>query len=123
MEYESDPEAALRRLRGHVFAEGTYWGAENSPRSPEEALEAAGESGTRSILDISSISDRPDYCCAAPLSPRELDQYFGTQTPSADAIDTSEAAWEDLERGMARYFVGWENGAPASLVFFGYSFD
>jgi hypothetical protein len=123
VDFDADPAKALARLREFVFKEGTYWGAEHQPESPEEALEAAAETGTRSILDISAISEEPDYCCAAPLTPEELERYFGTRTPDADAIDHCEEAWEDLERGKARYYVAYANGAPAGYVFFGYSFD
>ena len=123
IDYEADASSALRKLREHVFQEGTFWGAEKRPQTPEEALDAAGECGTRSILDISAISAEPDYCSAAPLTPEELRRYFRTETPDADAIDACEDVWDDLERGQARYYVAFRDGAPANYVFFGYSFD
>ena len=47
-------------------------------RTMEEAFEVAAEDGTRSILDIMSVAEVPDFCVAAPL-PREIldDLYDG----------------------------------------------
>lgn len=123
VDYQEDPGAALARLREDVFERGVYYGAERRPKTPKQALEQAGESGTRSILDIERISKRPDYCCAAPLTPDELLRYFGSATPTAAMVDQSDALWEEMERGMARYFVAYEQGIPRHIVFVGYSFD
>ena len=79
--------------------------------------------GTASILDISRISDQPDFCCAAPLSSAELERYFGTQKPTEAMARESDDLWEDLERGMARYVVLYEGDEPKGIYFAGYSFD
>jgi hypothetical protein len=121
--YSENPRAALERLRQTVFEQGQYHGAENRPRTPEEALEASGETGTRSILDITRIGDRPDFGCAAPLTPAELERYFGTATPTVGMVEECDPLWEELERGKARYVVTYEEGVPRSIVFVGYSFD
>jgi hypothetical protein len=123
MDYEPDPEAALLRLREFVFSEGTYAGAERRPATPQEALLTAGDGGTRSILDILEISDEPQPCCAAPLTEEELKRYFGTLKPHSDAIDHADAAWEEAERGAARFYVAYQAGVPSHYVFYGYSFD
>src|SRR5713226_1453312 len=64
--YDADPQRALDRLRSEVFASGRYFGASKRPATPERALELAGESGTRSILDIETVADEPDFRRAAP---------------------------------------------------------
>jgi hypothetical protein len=75
------------------------------------------------ILDIQRITDHPDYFCAAPLSPRELKQYFGTDKPSRDDVQQSDEFWDSLDRGQARYVVLYQGDQPAELYFAGYSFD
>lgn len=44
---------------------------------------------------------------------------------SLDAVTMGGCAtlFDDLDRGEARYVVAYENGAPAVVVFIGYSWD
>jgi hypothetical protein len=93
------------------------------PSSIDEALEIADADGTASILDISAISEEPDYGCAAPFTPAELKQYFGSERPTRADIEQAEDYWDDLERGQARYAVVYAGGAPSEIYFAGYSFD
>jgi hypothetical protein len=121
--YEPDIQAALEKLRRRVFESKEFDGAELDPPTPEAAFEQADADGTRSILDISRISERPDYCCAAPLSATELERYFGTPKPSAAMVRESDDFWEDLERGQARYVILYKGDEPNAIYFAGYSFD
>ena len=121
--YEPDITAALDKLRRRVFESKEFNGAELDPPTPEAALELTEADGTRSILDISRISDRPDYFCAAPLSAEEREEYFGTQEPTEAMVRESDDFWEEIERGMARYVILYENGEPRGIYFAGYSFD
>ena len=121
--YESNIQRALDRHRGDVFAAGEYRYAEENPSSIEEALEIADADGTASILDIEQISAEPDFCCAAPWSPEELQEYFGAERPTRKQIEAGEEYWEDLERGQARCAVVYADGEPAEIYFAGYSFD
>jgi hypothetical protein len=123
VDYESNVQAALEKLRQQVFASGKYNGAERKPRSPEHALELAGADGTASILDIERVADEPDYGVASPLTAEEYDRYFGTDKPGVDQIRECDDLWEDLERGQARYVLAYEGSAPSKIVFLGYSFD
>ena len=123
VEYESDVEKVLQRLREEVFLRGEYNGADLGAKTPEEALELSGADGTRSILDIARINQEPDYCCAAPLTDEELQRYFGTEKPTVAMVESCEELWDDLERGMARYVVTYEDGGGKRIVFVGYSFD
>lgn len=123
VDYHEDITQVLERLRNDVFQSGKYRGSEMKPGTPEEALEMMEESGTASILDINRVSDVPDLCCAAPLSSEELQQYFGKEKPTVEAIQKCVRLWDDLERGQARYLVILENDIPAKIMFIGYSFD
>jgi hypothetical protein len=122
IEYDQDLQAALNRLREEVFRSGDYYGAEKAPASPEQALEPAEETGTRSILDILKVSDEPDYCCVTPLSPEEVLRYFGAPQPSSHDVEACDDFWEELERGQARCLSVYEGG-KRMLFFAGYSFD
>jgi hypothetical protein len=121
--YEPNIQAALDKLRRRVFESKEFNGAEFDPPTPEAALEMTEADGTRSILDISRISDQPDFCCAAPLSSEELERYFGTRKPTKVMMQESLDFWEDLERGMARYVILYEGDEPKEIYFAGYSFD
>jgi hypothetical protein len=121
--YEADVQSVLDKLRAEVFASGEFNGAELGPATPEEALELADADGTRSILDIMQVAKEPDFCCAAPFSPEEFREYFGTEQPTRSDVESAEDYWEDLDRGQARYLVVYENNRPTELYFAGYSFD
>ena len=121
--YEANVQAVLDKLRAHVFQSGNYRGAEFNPSSPEDALEMMDADGTASILDIERVADEPDFCCAAPFSPDELREYFGSEQPSRSAVEQSDMFWDELERGQARYVVIYEQAEPSAIRFVGYSFD
>ncbi len=121
--YEADIQSALGKLREEVFQSGKYYGAEFHPSNAEEALELAEESGTCSILDISTIADDPDFFCAAPFTTEELTEYFGTTQPTLAQVQECDLFWDDLERGQARYVVAYDGDEPTHLHFVGYSFD
>jgi hypothetical protein len=121
--YEPDLQSALEKLRRRVFESKEFNGAEFDPPTPEAAFELTEADGTRSILDISHISERPEFCAAAPFSPQELERYFGTQKPTEAMVRESNDFWEDLERGMARYVILYDGDEPKGIYFAGYSFD
>jgi len=121
--YENDIQNALKKLRAKVFESGNFYGAELGPATPEEALEMAEEDGTGSILDITQVTDEPDFCCAAPFSSAELQRHFSTEKPTRADIEKSHEFWEDIERGHCRYLILYESGEPKQIHFAGYSFD
>ena len=88
--YEPDIQAALDKLRRRVFESKEFNGAEFDPPTPEAALELTDADGTRSILDISRVSDQPDFCCAAPLSSEALERYFDTQKPTKTMLNEAD---------------------------------
>lgn len=94
------------------------------PRSIEEAVELAAESGTHSILDIESCGHTPDFGLAVPLSPARMRRLFGTDRPTTGDLDRIlGAAGEDLERWHCVCFPLYEDGKAAKLVFVGCSGD
>jgi len=123
VDYEEDVRKAFEKLRRRVFESGKFFGAEFSPESPEKAVELTKPVGTRSILDIVSISDRPQYCYAAAFTPDEMRRFFGTDRPTLPAVQQCEKVWDAIDRGSARYVVVYEGDTPRSIVFLGYSFD
>ena len=137
--YAGDVQMALEALREREFKAGRYnpvmrfinfpitpTSPAPGPKhaSPDDAMEAAAEEGTRSILDIQSVGDEPDFCSARPLSEAELQQDFGTTQPTREHVDNCDMQFlEDLERGHAIYFLIYEDGQPVEVFFAGYSFD
>ena len=121
--WQPDITKALEALRADVFARGEYLGAEQGFATPAEALEKATEEGTRSILDITKIGDEPAYLTASSLDDEELAHHFGSTKPSLVAIENSREIYDEIDRGMARYIIAYEDGEPKHIVFMGYSYD
>jgi hypothetical protein len=121
--YDANIQRALEKLRREVFAAGDYRYAEEKPSSIEEALEIADADGTASILDIQTVAEEPDFCCAAPFSEEELVQYFRSPQPTRADIEQSDEYWDEMERGKARYAIVFDQGTPSEIYFAGYSFD
>jgi hypothetical protein len=82
--YQSNLNESLQTLRIREFHAGRYNPVTPFPKFPitptspapgarhasiEAALEATGADGTRSILDISSIAEKPGLLVAAPMTP------------------------------------------------------
>jgi hypothetical protein len=90
-----------------------------------EAMGAAAETGTRSILDldIAHVRADPDFCDAAALSDDELESYFGTTRPTREMVIESNDLLSDIDGGHCRYVVSYERDLPSEIHFVGYSFD
>lgn len=140
MPYEKDITSSLEKLRDQEFKAGRYNPAERFPHFPvdprrlpgskhasiDAARAAANASGTRSILDITRISARPDYGAIAPLDEAELIDLFGKVKPTRADLeedDANEAMFEQIERGQGIYVVIYENDEPSEIYFAGYSYD
>ncbi len=133
--YESNIGHALQSLRAREFTAGRYHpavrfpGGPNSPspgaqhQSIEAAMRAAGENGTRSILDITSVGDRPGYGRVVPLEPGRLLQLYGTTQPTREMVEQNMDFFEDLERGQGIYIILYSDGRPSEICFAGYSYD
>ena len=139
--YQPDIRAALALLREQEFRAGRFYQPPEitpgflgrllgrrparlgPPTSMRDALRIAGATGTRSILDIERIADRPDCGAVTPLSAEELRSLFGTEQPNRNAVEQSEALLERIERGQGVFVITYERGSPSGIFFAGYSFD
>ena len=123
MPYEEDIQAALEKLRQREFRAGRFNGSEDHPATIEEVLENMDADGTRSILDMTHISDQPDYFAVTPLPADELVSLFGTDRPTREMIEQNMDFYEDIERGQGVYMIAYKDGKPSEIFFAGYSFD
>ena len=136
--YNDDLELVLADLREREFLAGRY-----NPAMPfidfpitagspapgpqhatiEDALADSGADGTRSILDIHSIGDTPEFFTAGPLAPEVLRGLYGTERPTRAAVEADDSFLEDVERGTAVYVLLYEGDTPTEVFFAGYSCD
>jgi hypothetical protein len=138
VDYIPDLNAALQALREREFRAGRYYPALRVPSLPpdasspapgpshssiEAAVDAAGENGTRSILDLVRVASTPDSRVAVTLSGAELLRLFGTLYPTREAIEMCDELFAAMERGKGVCIVTHRAGLPDGIVFAGYSFD
>ncbi|MCG8569742.1 MAG: hypothetical protein MJB14_06355 [Spirochaetes bacterium] len=123
VDYEDNLQSSLDKLRQQVFDSGEFFGVELNPKIPDEALRFTEPEGTQTILDIQKIANHPDYYSAAPFTKKELIDFFGTDQPTEEMIETNDRFWDFLERGMARYIIVYKDDKPDKIFFAGYSFD
>lgn len=142
VDYEKDLQEVLNKLREREFKAGRYnpvisdlsghfegekylkLSPGNKHKSIEEAVEAAQESLTRSILDINKIGDEPNYFVASPLDESSLETIFGTDKPTPQMVEENiDSVLEEIDRGMCRYFLLYKKDKPVKICFAGYSFD
>ena len=135
--YEKDLTKSLETLREREFKAGRYTPVERFPRFPvdpghlpgskhssiEAARAAAGASGTRSILDMTRISAKPDFGAVTPLDDADLLEYFGTPHPSRDEVEDNDDLFDAIERGQGVCLVVYDDEEPMEICFAGYSYD
>jgi len=136
--YKPDIEAALQGLRDQEFQAGRYNPVipfldfpigPNSPApgarhaSIAAAFNAAGASGTRSILDLGHISEETEMGAVTPLTDDELEELFGTTRPTRKMIEASADLWERLDRFQGLSIVLYKDDEPDEIYFAGYSCD
>ena len=138
VKHQQDVQKALDELREREFKAGRYnpampfldFPVDPTAPSPgaqhdsiEEAFEEADADGTRSILDIQSVADEPDYCVATPLAKSVLQSLYGTHQPTRQMVEQNMDFLEDVDRGHCVYFEIFKDDKPDELIFAGYSFD
>ncbi len=139
--YQPDISKALVELKQREFEAGRYnpvqWfpSCPPSPSTPspgaqhatiEEAIEAAGASGTRSILDMHRVASDPafpDYGVATPLPEDFLLERFGTTRPTREMVEDCLDILEGVDRGQGIYTVLYRDGQPTEILFGGLSYD
>lgn len=121
--YQQSIQQALDDLREQVFRSGGYRGSNLKPATPEEAVENMEADGTASILDITSVSDEPEFCAVCPLSEEQLRDFFDTTQPTREQIEHNLEFFENIERGHGVYIIAFQDGKPSEIFFGGYSFD
>ena len=150
VDYDEDINAVLQNLRQQEFLAGRYFPAmedfplnssryENfppdaDPPSPgaqhpsiEAAIEDAAEDGTKSILDMHTVSNNRLCGTVSPLEQMELIHVFGTTKPSLYDFEEDAAVCDRLtdflDRGQGVYVIFYENDKPNKILFQGYSYD
>jgi len=146
--YEEDKNGALQKLRLREFEAGRYYPVmyagdlefplDDLDMAPspgkaheaiEEAMEEAAEQGTGSILDLEKTSEKGYQGVAHILNRDDLTKYFNTDKPTRQVIEENlDNVWDDIRdnegvRGVGICVPVYSNGAPAELLFMGYSYD
>ncbi len=125
--YQEDAEAALQALRQDIFRQGKYYRPtwRVAPTSMDEALSAAKDSGTHSIIDMLGVSTQPTFQHVSLLSPETLETLIHTARPDRAAVeDKRYFLYERIKkRWYGHYFVVYAGDQPESLCFIGVSGD
>ncbi len=137
VKYEPDAEKALQKLRQREFLAGRYNPVLPSlefpigPGSPapgaghasiEEAVEAAGEEGTGSILDLVHVGESGEFLIARLLSEDDLEAAFETTRPTRAMVERLDI-FDELDRGTGVCVTVYKDGKPDEYLFAGYSVD
>ena len=94
------------------------------PVSIEELLEMVAEDGTHSVLDIEQTGSRLGFGVAAPMSPRQVARFFGTEQPTHEQVEQNWGdASDGLDRWQAYYLTVYRDGKPHEYAFIGCSGD
>ena len=94
------------------------------PTDPDSLIDWNIEAGAHSIIDITSISDKPEFATASPLADVQLMELFGTTKPSHAQVEEQKFAIMDLrERWVGTYIIVYENDEPSEIFFAGHSGD
>ena len=139
--FEEDIQSALEKLREQEFRAGRFWQPSevqpgffgrllgrppSKPKPPatiQDAIKISTYTGTRSILDMERVSQTPDFGTVSPVSPEDLQRFFGTTQPTQEIIERSDEFIDSLERGQGVYIILHQNGKPHQIYFAGYSYD
>jgi len=95
--------------------------------TPDELLAAQPESGTHSIIDMAAgVNPEPAAFAVAPLTPHQLEEFFGSERPTREAVDTwldsgGDASVRDRWEGL--YVVTHTDSVPTGITFAGASGD
>jgi hypothetical protein len=139
--FQPDINRALLELKQREFEAGRYNpalpflefppgpgsagpGAQHA--SIEEAIEAAGADGTRSILDMNRVAtqlEHPNFGVVSPLTEEFLLEEFGTTQPTREMIEDGPDVVGEADRGEGIYTIIYKDGKPTEIFFAGLSYD
>lgn len=123
-EYEKNPGHALQALRERVFEAGDFLFDGQVPETIEEVLDAAGEEGTSSILDVEAVAKGGGIGVAVPATATLLKTVFGTAAPTeADCERAAVRVADRLARWRCVYFPVYRGKSPVKWCFAGASGD
>lgn len=99
----------------------------------QAVVDESEESGTKSVLDMSHISEIEDCGLVCPLKEKDLQSIFQTLQPNREQIEAilireeddvgCSLFWDSIANGEGRYIIAYENAQPKEIFFAGYSFD
>jgi hypothetical protein len=138
--YDPDMREAFRALRQREFAAGRYYPAVLVPEFPvrpnspspgamhsslEDAIQAAGPNGTRSILDMKDVTldQARRVGLIVPLARPEVLELYQSEHPTHEMIESNMDFFTDLGRGEGIFIIVFKQGTPDELFFAGYSYD
>lgn len=121
--WKKDLKTTLREAQKVALEEQGY-------DSVEEALEATEADGTASVIDIGQFSKKPEPAACWQLSAAQLEETFGTDTPTRAQIEENvDELAEELGRGESLCVVAYAKSKktqklqPVEVLFSGWSFD
>jgi hypothetical protein len=138
VKYQPDVGIALRQLREREFRAGRYNPVVPFPPFPvrpdapapgarhrtiREAVRAAGADGTRSILDLERVSEKPEFGAVAPFPDDVLLKLYGTTHPTRPMVEQGNDSEYINQRGQGIYIILYRDDQPDEIFFAGYSCD
>jgi hypothetical protein len=137
--YAEDATAALLLLREREFRAGRYFparyplefswgeprtGSQAAHASIDAARDAAGEAGTKCVLDFDAVDVTANERVIRRLGQTEVCEIFGTSQPTVAQVGTKLAElFERIDRGCAVVLSAGQGPEPTHLIFVGASAD
>lgn len=113
-----------KSLKGTLVAAQEVALEEQGYETIEEALEATGDEGTASVVDISGFSEEAEEAQCWELTGEECAEHLGSQKPSREVIEEKIGKIvEGLSRGEAVCVIAWKKDKPEGVVFAGPTAD
>jgi hypothetical protein len=121
----------VEKFRHEIMKEDAFSDEpEEKPETIDELLEMRAESGTWSILDITHISEEPEFGAVSPMPAERIEEIFATDKPTRKMVEGKigypELADDDpviMEGWQGYYFTVYRDGRPHELFFVGSSGD
>ncbi|MGN6556357.1 MAG: hypothetical protein ACTHLW_21810 [Verrucomicrobiota bacterium] len=122
---------AAEQFRDELMKDDVDLGeTEKTPETIEELLEMRAESGTSSILDMTHVSEEPEFGAVCPMPVERVREIFGTDKPTRKMVESKvgypELADDDpviMEGWQGCYFTVYRDGKPHEIFFVGSSGD